>query len=424
MTQQAESLEQILSEHSAKILAILVRVFGNQNWSLAEDVLQEASFRALVEWQEQGVPPNPVAWLTKVAKNLALDQIRHRQTQHKYADDLSFLLESQWTRNATLDDQLSDERIRDSQLRLLFTCCHPSIDSSNRLPIMLRYLCGLSIPAIGSALYVLPSTIKKRIERTKAQMQSLPFEMPQEAQLSEALHTVHIALYLLFNEGFHCTDKQMRLDNRLCQHAISLTTLLTQEQNLATVETFSLLALMYFQWARIDSKVDGQGNNVPIDLQDRSRWDQQRISIGGRLLSTAMENRSSEQPLGRFFLEAMIARCHCIARHFSQTNWAEIEQLYRPLCELTDSPVTRLNYAVALGHCGREQDALALVEQLSKEPIFSKSHLPLATQAYLQAKIGQIQSANESVRLAKRMGGSDHEMVILEAQIQRLAAAQ
>ncbi|GAC13384.1 RNA polymerase sigma factor [Aliiglaciecola lipolytica] len=418
------SCEQLISElqrhQSPRILAVLVRVFGAHNLDLAEDVLQEAFCKALISWQTSGVPSNPQAWLMQTAKHKALDCIRHTRTQRKYAQDITHFLESEWTATNTMELEFTEQRIKDDQLRMLFMCCHPHIAAENRLPFMLKHLCGLSVQAIAKALFIQQTTVKKRLLRTRQKLKEYQFVIPSEDELPRALDHVHTALYLLFNAGFHSTKRQTSVDLMLCKEAMGLTDLLIDESQIPNQDTFALLALMYFHSARAKSKLDDSGLPIPIDLQDRSIWDKDYIHRGTALLDLA--NKLTKLGTGRFYVEAQIAQIHCLAKTFATTPWHAIHSLYQQLFTITASPVTQLNLAVAKGYCGNIEEAIALVTFLKQDPVFKYSHLPLATLAHLQALKGNATQAWALAKQANLKGGEQHEQNLMMSQIQRLLA--
>ncbi|GAB2708463.1 RNA polymerase sigma factor [Aliiglaciecola aliphaticivorans] len=418
MTKCEQLVAELQLSQSPRLLAVLVRIFGVHNFDLAEDVLQEAFFKALVDWKSKGIPSNPQAWLMQTAKNRALDCIRQSRTQRKYAQDLSHFLESEWTANTTLDSEFTEHRIKDDQLRMLFMCCHQQLSSENRLPFMLKHLCGLSINAIAKALFTPEATIKKRLLRTRQKLHDYQYTLPSESELPQALDNVHTALYLLFNEGFHADPKDRSEKRIFCRDAMGLVDLLIDENSIANQDTFALLALMYFQMARIDSKNDQQGQPIPIDLQKRSIWNKDMIFKGCTLLELA--DKLTILGTGRFYLEAHIAYQHCKVDSFSQTPWFDIYCLYQQLFELTGSPVTQLNLAVAQGYSGEISAAIELVTALSLDPVFKQSHLPLATLAHLNALQGNEQQAWQFAKQANEKGGDKHQQKIMMAQIQRL----
>ena len=301
--QQIEAaIGRLYKQEAAKILAVLTRVFGPQNFSLAEDVLQDAFAKALLNWQQQGLPANPLAWLISSAKNQAIDVIRHNKTKLKFADDLSYHLQSEWSLGNTVEQEFSQPKIKDDQLRMIFACCDMDIKAQNRIPFILKTLCGLSLEAIARALLQPPQVIKTRLYRTRKQLQLQSFNFPEPEQLSRLMHKVHTVLYLLFNEGFHSSEKQQPINLMFCQEAIGLAKLLIDEPSVVNQDTLGLLALMHFQVARVSSRVDQQGFNIPIDLQDRSLWDLQCFSTATELLQLAPQNKKGGA--GRFYLEA------------------------------------------------------------------------------------------------------------------------
>jgi len=410
----------LYKQESAKILAVLTRVFGPQNFGLAEDVLQDAFAKALLNWQQQGLPANPVAWLISSAKNQAIDVIRHNKTKLKFADDLSYHLESEWSLGNTVEQEFSEPKIKDDQLRMIFACCDMDIKAENRIPFILKTLCGLSLEAIARALLQPPQVIKKRLYRTRKQLQQQQFNFPEPEQLESLMEKVHTVLYLLFNEGFHSSEEQQPINQMFCQEAIGLAKLLIDEPSVVNQDTLGLLALMHFQIARVSSRVDEQGFNIPIDLQDRSLWDQQCFKSARQLLQLAPANANGGA--GRFYLEALIARAHSDAASFADTNWHEIVDIYEHLIRVTDSPVAGLNQAIAVAYAGDVKLGIAKVKVLQEHPALKRSHMPLAILAHLHAKTGNAELAYQQADESIALGGTAHEHRLLMQQIQRQLA--
>ena len=410
-------LTELQKQQVPKILAVLVRLFGAHNFSMAEDVLQDAMYKALICWQTQGIPDNPSAWLITAAKHQALDKIRQTRTHTRYANDLSHFLQSEWTLDSTLDSAFSEEKIKDDQLRMVFMCCHCSVSPENRIPFILKNLCGLSIEAISKALFIKPATIKKRLLRTKVQLQHYQFILPEDDQLAQAMDTVHTALYLLFNEGFHCSNGIERINLMFCKEAIALVQLLLDEQNIANQDTFGLLAMMHFHMARIPARIDQNGCNIPIDLQDRTLWQPNLIRLGNELLHVA--TRLARPGVGRFYIESKIAQWHVKAFSFEQTNWPEIVELYNALFDLTGSPIVALNRAVALAYSGKIHEAIEQVEVASMASQLTNSYLPLATLAHLHGMAGQKDEAVKYLDSVKQSDASTVEVTIIEKQVLR-----
>ena len=413
-------IEKLYKEESAKILAVLTRIFGPQNFGLAEDVLQDAFTKALLNWQQQSVPANPVAWVISCAKNQAIDVIRHNKTKLKFADDLSYHLESEWSLGNTVEQEFSETKIKDDQLRMIFACCDMDIKAENRIPFILKTLCGLSLEAIARALLQPPQVIKKRLYRTRKQLQQQQFNFPEPEKLGSLMEKVHTVLYLLFNEGFHSSEKQQPINLMFCQEAIGLAKLLIDEPTVVNQDTLGLLALMHFQMARVSSRVDQQGLNIPIDLQDRGLWDQQHFATARQLLLLAPKNPNGGA--GRFYLEALIAREHCDAANFAQTNWQAIVGLYNHLILITGSPVAGLNQAIAIAYAGNNSLGIEKVKELQGHPALKNSHMPLAILAHLHARSGNAELAYQQADESIALGGTAHEHRLLMQQIQRQLA--
>jgi RNA polymerase sigma-70 factor (ECF subfamily) len=412
------SIAHIYKTDSARLLAVLTRIFGPHNFDLAEDTLQDAFSKALTHWQQQGIPDNPSSWIIRTAKNQAIDTIRANKTKIKFADDLTQLLESEWSLGNTVEQEFKESSIKDDQLRMIFMCCHEDIKPENRIPFILKTLCGFSIRATARALLLPEATVKKRLLRTKEKLKCHKFEFPDSDKLIEVMDTVHTVLYLLFNEGFHSSDGQQAINIMFCQEAIGLVNLLIDEPKIANQNTLALFALMHFHIARIDSRVDKDGFNIPIDQQDRALWKIEYINTANQFLSLAQ--LAPSEALGRFFYEALIAKQHCLAIDFENTNWHLIVKYYEKLIEITNSPIARLNQAIAIGYTGDTTTAIKQVEFLEGEKILKNSHMPLAILAHLYAKTGEKQRAYLLADESKKIGGTPHEHRLMMHQIERL----
>jgi RNA polymerase sigma-70 factor (ECF subfamily) len=419
VTPTEAAVEKVYAEHSARILAVLVRIFGTRNLELAEDVLQEAFRKALVAWQQEGVPENPAGWIMAAAKHQAIDAIRGQRTQRRFSADLADHLESGWTLSYTVEQQFDETRIKDHQLRMIFMCTGADLPPENRIPLILRTLCGFSIPAICRALFLPEATVKKRLLRTRERLQGHAFEFPPAEQLPHAMDTVHTVIYLLFNEGFHSSDEDggpMNLE--LCREAIHLGGLLVEEPRVVNRDTLGLLALMQLHLARAGTRLDAEGRDVPIDRQDRARWDADRIALARGLL--AVEATVPPGASGRFLIEARIAEQHCLARTFEETDWRAITALYDQLVEATGSPIAELHRAVALAYAGDVGGAIARVEKLGESSGLRGSHLPLAVLAHLYALLGDGEAARRYADESTRAGGTPREQQSMFDQIERL----
>ena len=412
------AVEKVYSEHASRILAALVRLFGTRNLELAEDVLQEAFRKALVAWHEAGVPDNPAAWIMAAAKNQAVDAIRGQRTQRRFADDLAHHLESGWTLSHTVDREFDETRIKDHQLRMIFMCTGADLPPENRIPLILRALCGFSIPAICRALFVPEATIKKRLLRTRERLQGHAFEFPPPDRLPHAMDTVHTVIYLLFNEGFHSPDEAAPMRLELCREAVHLATQLVDEPRIVNQDTLGLLALMQLHLARSGARLDARNQNVPIDRQDRTRWDQEQIALARRLIGLGATAPAGAS--GRFMIEARIAERHCLAATFAETDWKAIVGLYDQLVEATGSPIAELHRAVAIGYAGDPRGAIASVERLRENGILRASHVAPAVLAHLAAILGDGEAARRYAEESRRLGGTAREQQSIIDQVERL----
>ncbi|MEZ0312647.1 MAG: RNA polymerase sigma factor [Myxococcota bacterium] len=419
MSRDAQAhVDRVYKEHAARILAVLTRIFGLRNIELAEDVLQEAFRKALEHWNDAGVPDNPAAWIMQTAKHQAIDAVRTNKTRVRFAPDLTQHLESEWSLGSTIDQEFAEERIHDDQLRMIVICCASDVGSENLIPFVLRSLCGFTIPAVARALVLPEAAVRKRIARTQERLAEARFELPPAEQRDATLDAVHTVLYLMFNEGFHSSDAESALDVALCQEAMQLVKLVADEPSVANRDTLGLLALMYFHFARVQARLDAEGYAVPIDLQNRSLWNQEWIRRGEGLL----ERMDAARPGGRdrFPVEARIAREHCVAASFSETRWPTIVALYDELVRITDSPLAELTRWVAAGYAGQVHEAIAAIEKLVDHHALRASHLPLAALAHLLAKAGKAERARELAAAAKAKGGTPREHRLMDEQLERL----
>ncbi len=344
------------------MLAALTRILGTQNLSLAEDVVQDVLVQALEVWKFHALPENPSAWLMKAARNRAIDLIRRERTRSRFAPDLQYLLESEWTLVPTVDSLLLESEIHDDQLRMMFSCCPPNLPAETQVALILKILCGFSVAEIASAFLSTPAAVEKQLQRGKKVLQQSPslFAVSETAQLRRRIESVHEALYLLFNEGYHATHEQAAIREELCQEAIRLAVLLAEHPAGALPRTHALVALMCFHAARLPARVDDRGCLVLLEAQDRARWDRALIGRGFEFL-----DRSGSGPeLTELHVEAAIASRHCAAGSFAETDWATIEQLYDLLWQMRPTAIVALNRAIAVGQARGAQAGLAALDAI------------------------------------------------------------
>jgi RNA polymerase sigma-70 factor (ECF subfamily) len=416
MSLAEHTIETLFRRESGRLISILTRLVGPQNLQLAEDVVQEAFIAAMADWTTNGVPDNPPAWLLTTARRRAIDAIRRERTRRTFAADVAKFLDSEWTLAMTVSEAFDESVIKDDQLRMIFMCCHSTLSPENRLTLILKTLCGLSVPAIARALLTNEATVNKRLYRTRTALRGVEFDLPSADDLPAARDIVHTALYLLFNEGYFSTTDQPIL-RELCRDAMLLAQLLAEHQTLANSDTMALIALMCFNAARIESRLDADGRLVPLDEQDRSRWDPDLIRTGYSYLvrSTEMDAVMAS----RFHLEAAIAARHCSAKSFEATDWVSICHLYDRLLEVSPSPMVALNQAVAVSYRDGAAAAIPLVENLHGDTALPHNHVVAAVLANLYTRAGAPERARPFLDRALSTARTEHERALITKQIER-----
>jgi RNA polymerase sigma factor (sigma-70 family) len=328
-----------------RIVATLTRLFGVGNFALAEDVTQDAFCRAMETWKLRGLPKNPSAWLMATAKNRALDILRRERTARVAEPELARFLESEWTLVPTVEEAFSAHAVNDSQLRMMFSCCHPSLSEDAQIALILHILCGFNVKEIAQAFVSSHAAIEKRITRAKKILaESTKLFDLADADLPSRLSSVLQALYLLFNEGYHGSSPEAAVRMELCQEAMLLMNLLIEQPALVPPQSYALAALMYLNAARLPTRLDGSGNLVSFFEQDRSLWDHNLIAKGEALLNLS----ASGTELTKYHIEAAIASMHTSAARSEDTDWKQIVSLYDLLMAIHPSPVIALNRAIAI----------------------------------------------------------------------------
>jgi RNA polymerase sigma factor (sigma-70 family) len=367
--------EHLYRRESGRMVGAMTRVFGVHNLDLAEDVVQEAFCRALETWSQRGPPANPQAWLMMTAKNCALDVLRRRRTAANAVLELSTLLRSEWTLEPVLDELLSPGAVKDDQLRMMFSCCDPRLPEPAQVMLILHILCGLGVAEVASAFMSSYAATEKRLARAKKVLADAPrlFDVSAPEDVAGRLPGVERALYLLFNEGYHGASEQSPVRPDLCREAMHLTAILLQDGRAATPASYALAALMSLHAARLPARRDSAGELLPLSEQDRSRWDQELIAEGFKLISLSAQGPR----LSEYHLEAAIASVHAAAPSAVDTDWTRIISLYDQLLKLRSSPVIALNRAVAVAQAnGAEQGLRAIhlikgVECLAAYPFYA-----------------------------------------------------
>jgi RNA polymerase sigma-70 factor (ECF subfamily) len=411
----AELVEHFFRHETGKLHGALLRLVGVHNLTLAEDVAQEAMLRALRAWSMGGVPPNPSAWIMRVALNLACDALRHQRMSGAKESAIVTHFEQMRSLPRVVDDDAT--RFEDDTLRLLFVCCHPSISADAQVVLALKVLCGFSTGEIARAFLSSEAAIEKQLTRTKQRIQNsgIAFDLPEGEDLAPRLDGVLAALYLLFNEGYKASAGDRLLREELCQEAVRLTSLLVAHPVGRTPRSHALLALMLLTAARFPSRVDEHGDLLRLDDQDRSKWDEALITRGLMELVEAAQGRD----LSEYHLQAGIAAIHCTAADYASTDWARILRHYDELYRLKPSPIVALNRAVAVAHVHGPQAGLDAVAAIDQRDRLEAHYLLHAVVGELQWRMKNHRAAAESFRRALKLAHVGPEQLYLTRMLER-----
>ena len=381
-----DSVGEIYRSDSRRVFATLVRLLGD--FDLAEDALQGAFAAALEQWPDGGVPDNPRAWLVSVGRFKAIDALRRRARFDAALTELADRLDYQASDPAMVER----DGVEDDRLRLIFTCCHPSLTPEAQTALTLREVCGLTTEDVARAFIVPAPTLAQRIVRAKARIRDerIPYRVPPREELPGRLEGVLRVIYLVFNEGYSASAGETLTRPDLSGEAIRLGRLLVAL--LPEPEAIGLLALMLLQDSRRAARTTPEGDLIPLEEQDRSLWNVRRISEGTALVRRAL----SQGRLGPYSIQAAIAAVHAQAPSVAATDWAQIVGLYDLLLRVVVSPVVELNRAVAVAMRDGPGAGLVLVEGILDRGELDDYHLAHAVRADLCRRLGDTAEARAS----------------------------
>ena len=394
MPQVSETLEHVFREEYGRIIATLIRISGS--FDLAEESLQEAFTSAAATWETEGTPRNPGAWLTTVAHRKLLDAVRREKTKAEKQSELEYEVErfQSYDEPALIEE---DVEYPDDRLRLIFTCCHPSLSREAQVALTLRTLGGLTTVEIARAFLLSEPTLAQRLVRAKSKIRlaRIPYEVPSVEVLSERLAAVQAVIYLIFNEGYSATAGDSLVRTDLCGEAIRLGRML-RELLPNEPENIGLLALILLQDSRREARINEQSELVTLEHQDRRRWDRNKIAEGIRLIETVL-------PMGRvgnYQLQAAIAAVHAEGKTADETDWPQIVALYQELMRINSSPIVALNYAAAVAMSTGWAAGLALMDEANAGKKLEHYYLYHAARADLLRRLNRLQEATAAYKQA------------------------
>jgi RNA polymerase sigma-70 factor, ECF subfamily len=411
-----ELLDSLYRVDSGRILATLIRLLGD--FDLAEEAMHEAFAAALSVWPKSGVPGNPRPWLISTGRFKAIDTLRRRARFDASQDELVRYLEAQLSSAESSNEEakFEDDGLADDRLRLIFTCCHPSLAPEAHVALTLREVCGLTTEEIAKAFLTTPRTLAQRIVRAKAKIRDTPirYEVPTPQELPERLGAVLQVVYLVFNEGYSAAAGAEVTRAELTGEAIRLGRLLTELQ--PEPEVVGLLSLMLLHESRHAARTSPTGELILLENQDRSLWNREQIAEGVGLLEKALQSRR----FGAYTLQAAIAAVHAEAESVAVTDWGQIVALYDQLVRIQPSPVVQLNRAVAIAMRDGPESGLAHIDAVLEHGELADYYLAHSARADMCRRLGRTAEARSSYEKALALTQQEPERQFLQERIRQL----
>ncbi len=375
--------------------------------------MQDTLCQALQSWPIHGFPENPSAWLMRAARNRAIDLVRRGEHFRELTPELSALFDQRDEDESA--EVAYEQELRDDQLSMMFSCCHPELSPEVQVTLILKTLCGFSVAEIASALLASEEAIEKRLGRARQLLrESGTFvKITAGPEIPARLEAVYQAIYLLFNEGYHASQSERAVREDLCYEALRLALILSEHPESARPKTFALVSLFCLNAARLPGRVDADGLLLQLSEQDRSQWDKKLVALGFHYL----ERSASETELSEFHIEAAIASLHSGARSFTETNWTKIRDLYDLLYALRPTPIVALNRAIALGNAEGPESGLAELERIpDAEKLRSYPFYP-AAQGEFQRLAGRPERARPYFERALELARNPAEARFLKGKL-------
>src|SRR5713101_231180 len=400
--------EKLHREESGRILSTLIRLLGD--FDLAEEMLQEAFAVALQNWPSEGTPANPRAWLISTARHKAIDRLRRNQRLERKSGEIAHTAEIA----VQPESDLEEEMFPDDRLRLIFTCCHPSLPLEARVALTLRTVCGITTEEISRAFLTPVATMAQRLVRAKGKIREagIPYRVPSQEDLRDRLDGVLLVVYLIFNEGYLARSGDALIRRELCAEAIRLGSVLCgllPQQG----EAQALLGLMLLHDSRRDARVSADGELVLLEDQNRNLWHAEQIREGTKIVESALRRGAA----GAYAVQASIAALHANGKTARDTDWAQIAALYDVLLRSNASPVIEVNRAVAVAMGRSIEQGLALLDELEKRAQLEEFHLLPAARADLLRRLGRMAEAAQAYRQALTLATNDIERRFLRRRL-------
>lgn len=412
-TTSTKIVDNLFRNEYGKMVSLLVNKYGTSNLTLAEDVVQEAMYKAMQIWPYSEVPSNPAGWIYRVANNQMIDQLR-RLTKQEFADESGVDFKS----FAFENDINPDDVLQDELLKMLFACCHPILSVENQIILALKVLCGLGIKEIAACLLKSESAIAKSYTRSRQKLidSQVEFDLPSSDELKTRVSVVLKVIYLLFNEGYKPSHGKQILNVDLCLEALRLNQLLLEAEIGQLSEINALEALMYFHLARSRSRLSDEGLLISLEDQDRSAWDHEMIRQGHYHLNKAV----MEPVYSEYHLLAAISSFHCSANSFKETRWEEILKLYDSLILRFPSAVAQLNRLIPLAQVKGNKEALIELQKIESTGFLNNYYLLYIIKGHLNENNGNINAAIEAYKAGVSLIDNDMEREYIKNKIDHL----
>jgi len=412
-------VDHLFRSRAGQMVSYLTRLLGPEHLDLAEETVQEALLKALQNWPYSGVPENPAGWLFRVARNAALDAIRHRTMAGEKNTEFATqrLRDAEAVVKDKSDDRL-EEQLRDDELQMVLMCCHPALSSEARVALSLKTVGGFSTREIARAFLSDERTIAQRLVRAKRQIResSVAFELPGGDDLALRLESALDVIYLMFNEGYAAQSGEDLVRHDLCGEALRLGQLLAGS-SVCTPQVDALVALMAFQAARLAARVDSSGELVLLEDQDRAQWNRGLIALGFRHFARCAAGRQ----ISPYHVQAAIAATHARAATGGDIHWQTILELYDQLMDLSPSPIVALNRAVVIAKLQGPEAALGALRPLLEDSSLRNYYLLPAVRGRLLLEIGDREAAADCFRQALERPCSEPEKRFLQRKLKECA---